>query len=527
MQRKYKIMEGNRKSYTEDAQHHIRRQRKTIDKLKFDNIKLKTELEAQREDQNSVPSPNAQAEIVRLRDFADLYTRKIEMERRRVEELDQQLALSDAKIVEQRRALGGADAAKEGDQQIERQVRVLENKLDKTLTRFNEALARNKNMRAEIDVLRMERVNFDQVVKKMERDLAAKKREMSDVIEISNIAYEARDQARDEIAALRAQGDRETVAFEQEWRELSRILDHDRKMKEAEMRNRLRAAELVVNFPAGDDELEAKLRKKGIKSNFATDAGEKTIVTYEEAFKQIQAATGMTDIDDLVTSFIAAEDQNFSLFNFVNELNQETEKLEESAAELRAEIDKFEGADNVADAQRKKLVRELERRIERAQLNTKQVEERLESTGATLNALRAGIKSAYDALGCDTESNRELFGDRGVTDQNMLSYLGIVEQRANEVIATYAAAAAADEGPDAAKRLMGTAGPFSSRRFGLSVTIVPPSTAADAGDGSESEEEIDDRPLTRDELLAKAQRAFSKRESKGGQTGRRGTRKRL
>ena len=43
----------------------------------------------------------------------------------------------------------------------------------------------------------------------------------------------------------------------------------------------------------------------------------------------------------------------------------------------------------------------------------------------------------------------------------MLSYLGIVEQRANEVIATYAAAAAEDEGPDAAKKLMGTTGPFS------------------------------------------------------------------
>ena len=130
---------------------------------------------------------------------------------------------------------------------------------------------------------------------------------------------------------------------------------------------------------------------------------------YEEAFTQIQEATGMTDIDDLVTSFIAAEDQNFSLFNFVNELNQETEKLEESASELRGEIDKFEGADSVADAQRKRRVKELEARIGGGAANTKQVEERLESTSATRSTLRAGIKSAYDKLGCDTESNRELF----------------------------------------------------------------------------------------------------------------------
>ena len=136
-------MEGNRSSYTEDAQHHIRRQRLTIDKIKFDNTQLKTELHAQQSSDQDAPGPGAQAEILRLGDFADLYTRKIEMERRRVEELDNHLALSDAKIVEQRRALGGADAAKDGDQQIEKQTRVLENKLDKTLTQFNQALVRN------------------------------------------------------------------------------------------------------------------------------------------------------------------------------------------------------------------------------------------------------------------------------------------------------------------------------------------------------------------------------------------------
>jgi hypothetical protein len=168
-------------------------------------------------------------------------------------------------------------------------------------------------------VLRLERVNFDSVFRKMEKDLASKKKEMSDVIEIANISFEARDQANNEIAALRAAGDREAVGFDVEMRELGRILDHDRKMKEAEMRNRLKAAELGVDFPdQGESELEAKLKKKGIKGSWGMDQGAKQIRLYEDAFQKIQAATGMSDIDDLVTSFIAAEDQNFSLFNFVN-----------------------------------------------------------------------------------------------------------------------------------------------------------------------------------------------------------------
>jgi|AntAceMinimDraft_11_1070367.scaffolds.fasta_scaffold86209_1 hypothetical protein len=64
------------------------------------------------------PPPNVQAEITKLQDTADLYTRKIEIERRRVEDLDHHLQLSDLKILEQRRAMGGIHAAKENSHQV-------------------------------------------------------------------------------------------------------------------------------------------------------------------------------------------------------------------------------------------------------------------------------------------------------------------------------------------------------------------------------------------------------------------------
>lgn len=77
--------------------------------------------------------------------------------------------------------------------------------------------------------------------KKIERELHDKKRAMASVIDVTNIAYEARDQARaaalscaecrlniniflpvfqamNEIAALRAQSDKEQSAFDAEFR---------------------------------------------------------------------------------------------------------------------------------------------------------------------------------------------------------------------------------------------------------------------------------------------------------------------
>ena len=51
-------------------------------------------------------------------------------------------------------------------------------------------------------------------------------------------------------------------------------------------------------------------------------------ISFEEAFQQIKAATGIDNIDELVQTFIDAEDQNFSLFNYVNELNNEVHGLD-------------------------------------------------------------------------------------------------------------------------------------------------------------------------------------------------------
>ena len=41
----------------------------------------------------------------------------------------------------------------------------------------------------------------------------------------------------------------------------------------------------------------------------------------EEAFETIMEATGINNIDEIVTAFIKAEEQNVQLFNYVDQLN--------------------------------------------------------------------------------------------------------------------------------------------------------------------------------------------------------------
>ena len=117
----------------------------------------------------------------------------------------------------------GVNAARDDTELATKQTKLLENKLEMSYIKLNEAMGRNKLIREDIDNLRRERCVFEQVraprctrcdappssrygelqvYKKLERELHEKKREIASVIDVSNIAYEARDQARALLEAL-------------------------------------------------------------------------------------------------------------------------------------------------------------------------------------------------------------------------------------------------------------------------------------------------------------------------------------
>merc|ERR1719146_228551 len=238
-------------------------------------------------------------------------------------------------------ARGGVDASAQNAEAVMKQIRILENRLDAALQKFNLAVSTNKELREQIDGLRRERVVFDSIYRKLENELQQKKKEMANIIEQANAAYEARDSAQAQMAALKQQADKEHQEFEKEWKELGRLIENDKKMKEF-MRQRHKQQEIEQRGDLNTQQEEAMKKKVtknawGIaKDKAAINLNIEKVQSYEEAFAKIQAATGISDIDELVQVFINAEDQNFSLFNYANELSGDIEKLEQQIGEYKA-----------------------------------------------------------------------------------------------------------------------------------------------------------------------------------------------
>jgi len=271
------------------------------------------------------------------------------------------------------------------------------------------------------------------------------------------------------------------------------------------------------------------------KDKASIHAGMEKVQSYEEAFTQIQRATQISDIDALVRQFIENEDQNFKMFNYLNELNIEIERGEEQLNELKQETEKYKGQDKGAASQRRRLIKDLQDRTSDVEAKTAQYEDAYKTLTSSISQIAKSIEGLSGKLKCQTQLLSEMGADAGCNEANIMIYLGIVEQRANELLSLYlnlqqhghassaqpweqAAAASGGAATQSSAMLVGPNTPAGMSQ----VSITVPTTADDLE--SDDSEEDDEHPLTRDELHAKTMRGLAKREASTARKGKTGKR---
>lgn len=462
------------------------------------------------------PAPTPQIE--KLQAQGEAYKKKIEIERRKVLDLDRSVEILNAKLTERRRKVGGTNAPSAGADQVKKQIKILANRLEKALQKHNATMAANKKLRENIDNLRRERLVFDQLYKKLEKERGEKRKDMTHKIEVSNRAYEAREAAVTEMARLKTQSDREQQVFEAEFKELGRLIEHDRKMRDyTRMRSKENQEELEKErLPEEESKLGRKRALKGSNAaasmkmsttviSSATGQDQGAVQTYAEAFSKIQQATGITDYEDLVTTFINAEDENYRPYKYIDELTQENARLEEQIMDISNEIEQYHGKGQVSQKAREAELNELTEVIQKTHERTAQYVNKQAVATDLIEKLKLGIYNVFKMMGCDTPENMELVGDDGVTVRNLHIFLSLLEERTTELLQMYTRQMGFVTVSESVEpvELPGTA----------MISIEPPSTTDKlASDSEEEEEEEEDRPLTRQELELKTLKSLQKRE---------------
>lgn len=498
--RKLRVTEGKKKVYSDQAQNVIRQQSAMIRALSEENSDLKKNLSLAASTQNEIKDQFVSSNFEDLISKHCLYKQQIFEEEKLISELDTKIKTLESAINKKRRNMGGVHTSHLQHVVVQKQLRVMENRQDKALVRFNTALATNASLRNMIDHLRQEKRVFEGLQKKLQRELIRCKCEMGEVIEKSTSAYSAREDAQTKLLALKDKADKELAQYRMELKELIRVIDHDQRLRNFMSRKDQERSE-------AHREIEATRRRKLTQK---TEEREKTVMSYEEAFKSIQEATGITDIDQLVSRFIEVEDENFALFNYVNELSGNMELIQEAISGLKEEMEQFQQEGVTLEQQRQTILQDLEAKLKSAESDTQVSEGKYSASGRVLDQLKSGIDSVFSKIGCDSATITELLGGHaGVTDNTVLQYLGIVEQRTNELLQLQAFLQAKEsDDPEAAKRLLMIRSSLPS--LTQPSLVLPSTTSEHSIEGSEDE----GVPLTQEELRQRAIKGLHQHEAR-------------
>ena len=148
----------------------MRKQQQTLEKLRSENETLKNDIGAREMKISFRPVTTFEQSVIdRLYTDIDKYTNQIKNEQGVVHTTLEEISKLKDQVWHQRKSMGGVNAARDNQRQIEKQVRILENRLDQALIKFNKSTASNKKLRQQIDNLRSERKNFESVHNKLEK----------------------------------------------------------------------------------------------------------------------------------------------------------------------------------------------------------------------------------------------------------------------------------------------------------------------------------------------------------------------
>lgn len=427
LQRQYRCLRNDRRMYTDETENTLRKQKITIETLVKEKKELEAMMHVASSRQNEKFDQRNVEKLVELLEREAQAQEELKKEKEAIAGVDEKVAVMREKINQQSKKMGGSkDVYQEKHVANMKLTRILENRLDEMTKKFSIALTGNLKLREHINHVEGQKARFLYLHKRLQAELIEGKKEIDRISEVATTHFTIRDEAQHRMASLRERADREMAVYNAEIKDVKRILEHDRKLRKF----------MTTKAEDRASILEDELMVRAIKKYEAQLNGlQQETSKFEEIFDKIKEATGIEDTDTLVESFIENEDRNFALYNYVNNMNTEIENLKDDIRRLKDEIEliKKEGVDS--DVHRKEILNELEQKMVEVTDELTLVNKEYKASRRQLELLKPKVESVFNSIECDRSSIAELLGiGVSIDDNNIMQYLGIIEQKCNELL---------------------------------------------------------------------------------------------
>eukprot|EP00928_Gymnodinium_smaydae_P036965 TRINITY_DN25742_c0_g1_i2.p1 TRINITY_DN25742_c0_g1~~TRINITY_DN25742_c0_g1_i2.p1 ORF type:complete len:558 (-),score=158.84 TRINITY_DN25742_c0_g1_i2:497-2074(-) len=393
LQRRFQLLEGERKATYETAKVNIQQNKEIIKQMKEENKVLRGQISNLRNEKPQSLEKQLEINMSEVQALArrfDALKHESDKKRQHLNELDckhHELSL-DAKL------------PKTEDSPQMRHIRVLENRLDKAMIKYNEAQSIRKTYEAIVKRLKEERIGFDNQLAAIERTLKSKERDYEELLLLSHDAYHAKEMAQAELHRFEQGVMEERNQRDKEVQE-KKILVQQR----VDMNQRLEQREKLLKKQQEQDRAHERQQKElaavadasaGNASDLASEELQK-LQDYEDAFTRIKDATGVSDVNEVIQKFLTQEDTKQNLIRLTKENQAAIDRLTEERRRLRLQVDdlKFSSGGNVG---RRQQVDDFEKALAEANEKFERNRGKFERMAKMLIAMKSGIGHLSEKL---------------------------------------------------------------------------------------------------------------------------------
>lgn len=413
LRRKFEALEADRKSYYEISMKTMMENKKIIGSLREHNkaqrrqLKEMRKLSAQGKIASEVPDAEEHMDklerhVVMIRKNLDSVTAAVEEKRSDLEKLRDQAADLEAD------GLSSHEASVATPQEA-KSIRSLENRLDRSMIKYNETQSIRKSYEQIVERLKAERDNFDNHMNSLENTLQVKVKDLDDLHLLGNDALQARDlalrklqQSQDRLDADRKQRERDLRARRQVASSAAAMVST---MKEMEDNRRE-----IVARERGDlsEEEETLLRQRTIIASIQSRAtmfskqqvqAEESLDHHEEIITKLMKITGTSDVSEVVSKIVNQDEARANLEALVAENSTKIDERQSTLESMQAELEdiRFHGVRRGSVGTRRRLD-DIEKKLADARSYTQVRHKKYENIAKIILDVHAGIEHLLEKL---------------------------------------------------------------------------------------------------------------------------------
>jgi hypothetical protein len=398
IRKKFELLEKDRTGFWENAEKTKKRNHDFIEELKEENKKLKR---LRNDVQNKRSSTAGSAGLSRTTS-AGFLTNEMKEEafwKKKLDDLKNHYSSKKKHLITLQDKLNEVNDNKFGgpeESPLTRTIRILENRLDKVMIKYNEAQSIRKTYEQIVKRLKEERVGYDNQLAAIERSLKGKEHDFEELLLLAHDATHAKELAQAELkkydmkkSAVRKLRDdylddkKKSIQAKDDVIQKLERKDRDNGEKSNEKINPQSYAS-DVNFITGDT------------GAYDTNQNKQKLQDFEEAFKKIYEVTGVADVNEIIQKFTTQDETSKSLNDLKQEYIEKIEYLTNEKSRIKAELNslKYEGGENMSRKQLDEIesnVNNVTNKCERSKLKYERVYKIL------VNA-KAGIEHLVEKL---------------------------------------------------------------------------------------------------------------------------------